>query len=79
MPAPSCSAASRWSCKTPLDAQKHGIVTIYQEFNLIPTMTVAENMFLGREPGSGRVRLLVADARRDREGARDGSTSTSTR
>jgi inositol transport system ATP-binding protein len=37
--------------KTPLDAQKHGIVTIYQEFNLIPTMTVAENMFLGREPG----------------------------
>ena len=39
--------------KTPLDAQKHGIVTIYQEFNLIPTMTVAENMFLGREPGKG--------------------------
>jgi ABC-type sugar transport system ATPase subunit len=59
--------------KTPLDAQKHGIVTIYQEFNLIPTMTVAENMFLGREPGpwtrNGRVRLLVADARRDGEGA----------
>ena len=39
--------------KTPLDAQKQGIITIYQEFNLIPTMTVAENMFLGREPGSG--------------------------
>jgi inositol transport system ATP-binding protein len=38
---------------TPLDAQREGIVTIYQEFNLIPTMTVAENMFLGREPGSG--------------------------
>jgi inositol transport system ATP-binding protein len=38
---------------TPLDAQRHGIVTIYQEFNLIPTMSVAENMFLGREPGSG--------------------------
>jgi inositol transport system ATP-binding protein len=38
---------------TPLDAQRQGIVTIYQEFNLIPTMTVAENMFLGREPGSG--------------------------
>jgi len=38
---------------TPLDAQRHGIVTIYQEFNLIPTMTVAENMFLGREPGRG--------------------------
>jgi inositol transport system ATP-binding protein len=39
--------------KTPLDAQNLGIVTIYQEFNLIPTMTIAENMFLGREPGSG--------------------------
>jgi inositol transport system ATP-binding protein len=39
--------------QTPLDAQNLGIVTIYQEFNLIPTMTIAENMFLGREPGSG--------------------------
>jgi inositol transport system ATP-binding protein len=38
---------------TPLDAQRQGIVTIYQEFNLIPTMSVAENMFLGREPGRG--------------------------
>ncbi|MDQ7249820.1 sugar ABC transporter ATP-binding protein [Dongia sedimenti] len=38
--------------KNPIDAQKHGIITIYQEFNLIPTMTVAENMFLCREPGS---------------------------
>jgi inositol transport system ATP-binding protein len=37
----------------PLDAQQQGIVTIYQEFNLIPTMSVAENMFLGREPGKG--------------------------
>jgi inositol transport system ATP-binding protein len=39
--------------QTPLDAQRHGIATIYQEFNLIPTMTIAENMFLGREPGPG--------------------------
>jgi inositol transport system ATP-binding protein len=38
---------------TPLDAQKHGIVTIYQEFNLIPTMTIAENILLCREPGRG--------------------------
>jgi inositol transport system ATP-binding protein len=38
---------------TPLEAQRQGIVTIYQEFNLIPTMSVAENMFLGREPGNG--------------------------
>ena len=36
--------------ESPLDAQAHGIVTIYQEFNLIPTLTVAENVFIGREP-----------------------------
>src|SRR4051794_16852804 len=38
---------------TPESAQALGIVTIYQEFNLIPSMTVAENLFLGREPVSG--------------------------
>jgi inositol transport system ATP-binding protein len=53
---------------TPLDAQRQGIVTIYQEFNLIPTMTLAENMFLGREPGRGpfiswkRMREATAEA-----------------
>ena len=35
---------------TPLAAQAMGIVTIYQEFNLIPTLSVAENIFIGREP-----------------------------
>lgn len=35
---------------SPLAAQAAGIVTIYQEFNLIPTMSVAENLFVGREP-----------------------------
>ena len=37
---------------SPLDAQKAGIVTIYQEFTLAPDMTIAENVFIGREPGS---------------------------
>ncbi len=35
------------------DAQERGIYTVFQEFSLIPTMTVAQNMFLGREPGPG--------------------------
>lgn len=35
------------------DAQASGIYTVFQEFSLIPTMTVAQNMFLGREPGFG--------------------------
>jgi len=37
--------------RSPPDAYRLGVVTIYQEFNLIPTMTIAENMYLGREPG----------------------------
>jgi ABC-type sugar transport system ATPase subunit len=37
---------------TPHDAQRAGVVTIYQEFTLAPDMTIAENVFIGREPGS---------------------------
>ncbi len=33
-----------------LHVQKAGISTIYQELNLIPYLSVAENIFLGREP-----------------------------
>jgi len=33
----------------PRDAQAHGIAMIFQELNLIPHLTVAENIFLGRE------------------------------
>ena len=32
------------------DAQREGISTVYQEPHLVPHMTVAENVFLGREP-----------------------------
>ncbi|PRX96737.1 sugar ABC transporter ATP-binding protein [Allonocardiopsis opalescens] len=35
---------------TPLDAQRAGISTIYQEVNLVPLMSVARNLYLGREP-----------------------------
>jgi ribose transport system ATP-binding protein len=36
--------------KNPKHAQVLGISTIYQEFNLIPHLSVGENIFLGREP-----------------------------
>lgn len=32
------------------DAARLGIATIHQEFNLVPDVTVAENIFLGRQP-----------------------------
>jgi inositol transport system ATP-binding protein len=35
---------------TPAQRQAQGIVTIYQEFNLQPFLSVADNMYLGREP-----------------------------
>ncbi|MDR3225114.1 MAG: sugar ABC transporter ATP-binding protein [Clostridiales Family XIII bacterium] len=35
---------------TPRIAQENGISIIYQELNLVGPMTVAENIFLGREP-----------------------------
>lgn len=37
--------------RSPLEAQHLGISTIYQEVNLIPHLSVAENIFLGRQPG----------------------------
>ncbi|GHV74855.1 monosaccharide-transporting ATPase [Spirochaetia bacterium] len=38
------------SIESVLDAQKNGISVIHQELVLVPHMTVAENIFLGREP-----------------------------
>jgi ribose transport system ATP-binding protein len=35
---------------SPLHAQRAGISTLYQEFNLLPQLTVAENIYLGAEP-----------------------------
>lgn len=32
------------------DSQKIGVATVYQEVNLCPNLSVAENMFIGREP-----------------------------
>ena len=34
----------------PRDAQAQGIGIVFQELNLIPHLSVAENVFLGREP-----------------------------
>src|ERR1700753_3616473 len=38
---------------SPLEAQKLGISTVYQEVNLCPNLSVAENIFAGRYPRRG--------------------------
>jgi ABC-type sugar transport system ATPase subunit len=38
---------------TPRDALARGIAIIYQDFSLVPELTVAENIALGREPRGG--------------------------
>ena len=53
--------------QSPYHAQQLGISMIYQEFNLSPYLSVAENIFLGREPRIGRTpfidwRRMYADA-----------------
>lgn len=38
---------------SPFAARQHGISMVYQEFSLVPSMTVAQNLFLAREPLKG--------------------------
>ncbi|WP_051545492.1 sugar ABC transporter ATP-binding protein [Butyrivibrio sp. MC2021] len=40
------------SIHSPQEAQNNGISTVYQEITLCPNLTVAENMFIGREKGA---------------------------
>ena len=53
--------------KSPADAQQAGIATVYQELSLIPGMTVAENIFIGRLPMKG----IAVDWRKMRKMAKE--------
>jgi len=46
------------SVTSPHHAQQLGISMIYQEFNLSPFLSVAENIFLGREPRLGKTPFI---------------------
>jgi fructose transport system ATP-binding protein len=52
--------------KSPIEARKYGIETVYQDLAVAPAMTIAENLFLGREirkPGiAGSVFRLIDKA-----------------
>ncbi|MFB7946241.1 sugar ABC transporter ATP-binding protein [Kitasatospora phosalacinea] len=52
--------------RTPLEAQRAGVSSIHQEVNLVPMMSVARNLHLGREP---RRRGLLDLRRMNREAA----------
>ncbi|NOZ56741.1 MAG: sugar ABC transporter ATP-binding protein [Calditrichaeota bacterium] len=54
---------------SPHEALQHGISMVYQEFNLAPHMTIAENIFLGREWTYASPLNLVDRRRMNREAA----------
>ena len=51
---------------SPRDARARGIVTIFQELMIAPDLSVAENIFLGNEPGPG---LLYSRGKAERMAA----------
>ncbi len=42
-----------FEASSPMDAASKGISTVYQEINLLPNLSVAENIFIGRQPMKG--------------------------
>src|SRR6201994_5025220 len=60
-PAPSLGDAAAWRTR---------IATVFQHSMVVPGLTVAENVFLGRQPRRGPGSLGLVDWRRMREQAR---------
>jgi ABC-type sugar transport system ATPase subunit len=57
----------RVGISSPTDARRAGIAVIYQEFNLVPSLSARENLFLGRE----ETRAGFLSHRRERERAKE--------
>ncbi len=47
---------------TPADARRYGIAMVYQETNLVPALTVAQNLYLGDEKFFNRLRGTYIEA-----------------
>jgi monosaccharide-transporting ATPase len=59
--------------RSPRDAEQIGISTVYQEVNLIPTLSIADNLLLGRQPTRfGWIRTRVMRRRAEEAVARLG-------
>ena len=52
---------------SPADAASHGVAVVFQEFSLVPYLTVAQNIFLSREPLRRQLPFLVDHARLHRD------------
>ena len=50
------------SLQSPLDARRAGIAVIHQEFNLVPSLSASQNIFLGQE----KIHLGFLDQRQER-------------
>src|SRR6267378_6769058 len=48
---------------TPADSQRHGVGMVYQDFKLVPELTVAENILLGNEPLKGKAHQGASQSR----------------
>lgn len=48
--------------RTPLESHQNGIAMVFQETSLVPTMTVAQNLFLGQEKFFNRLRGIYISA-----------------
>ena len=48
--------------RTPLESHQSGIAMVFQETSLVPTMTVAQNLFLGQEKFFNRLRGIYISA-----------------
>lgn len=59
---------SRVQFSNPREAQEMGVSTVYQEPSLLPYLSIAENIFLGREPAN---RWGLIDARSMTKGAQE--------
>ncbi len=59
---------SLYDSLSPEEAARLGVRVVYQDFNLVPELSVAENIFLGAQP-TGRFGLLDTAARRRRTAA----------
>jgi len=50
------------SPQTPVEARNLGIAMVFQENSLVPTMTAAQNLFLGQENSFNRIRRINIEA-----------------